>query len=237
MRMRRVILLTSTVQPLVYNNCTGTSDERRDEYLKAIHFYLDNTEYPVIIVDNSNYDFSSVIKDNGRFEALHFWGTSNDCGKGWGECQILRYAFDNSILIAGADQIVKITGRLIINNINSLLRECTDISSVYADADLKLSYPHSYFFCCHPIFFKDELFPRHNLMNDSKKVHFEHVLGISIKSFRTKGVFHEFKQPIHIIGHPGNSNVEYKKPTVIRSCRVLIKYYMNELWNRFKYSR
>ena len=53
----KLIFLTSTVAPRTIK-CSGSADERRKEYLKAIEFYLNNTNSNVLVVDNSGYDFS-----------------------------------------------------------------------------------------------------------------------------------------------------------------------------------
>ena len=41
--MNRVILLTATVHPSVIGKATGSSEERRNEYIDAIKFYLAST--------------------------------------------------------------------------------------------------------------------------------------------------------------------------------------------------
>lgn len=226
---KRVILLTATVSPTIITTGTGSSEERLKEYCEAIDFYLNNTNYPVVVVDNSNYDFSRIINDSSRFEPLFYQGVDIDRGKGWGECDILKYALEHSVLLKGADQIIKITGRLIVKNLNRILSGCDNANAVYADADLKLTYVHSYLFCCPRSFLERGLFPRHGLMNDRGGVHFEHVLGLSIKSCMDYYSYHEFKYPIYLIGHAGSSRVYYKEPSFRRYILVFIKYIINEI--------
>lgn len=227
--MKRVILLTATVHPSIVDKNTGTSIQRRSEYLDAINYYLNNTAYPIVIVDNSNYKFMNDFTTSDRFEALSFQGDDIGKGKGWGECQILKYALMNSSFLRDSDQIIKITGRLIIHNINSILINCNSSNDIYADSNLSLSYTHSYFFVAPPSFFIKEIFNRHEMMNDKKGVHFEHILGISIKSWCQRYNYHEFKLPLYIVGHPGNSNKKYLKPSIKRYIVIYIKYIINEL--------
>lgn len=226
--MKRVILLTATVRPSIVTKDTGSCEERFKEYLEAIDFYMKHTIYPIVIVDNSNYGFSRIIHDSSRFESLSYDGIDIGRGKGWGECDILKYALKHSVLLKDVDQIVKITGRLIVNNINRILSNCRDSNAVYADADLKLTYVHSYFFCCSRSFLERELFPRHDQMYDKEGVHFEHVLGFSIRSSIGEYAFHEINYPIHLIGHAGSSREYYKKPSLIRYILIIIKYIINE---------
>lgn len=72
----KLIFLTSSVAPRTIK-CSGSADERKNEYIKAIHFYLNNTNSNVLIVDNSGYDFSKDIKNN-RFESLSYIGEEKD---------------------------------------------------------------------------------------------------------------------------------------------------------------
>ena len=227
--MYRTILLTSTVKPSVVCNGTGIWLQRREEYLEAIRFYLYHTSYPIVIVDNSNYDFYNDIPRTERFESLHYQAEDIGRGKGWGECGILEYALNKSELLKKTEQIIKITGRLKVINIERLLSLCKDPKCVYADSDLKLIYPHSYFFCCSPNFLYKELLPLRYMMNDQKGVHFEHVLGYAIRKWRKKNMFHVFKYPIYLDGHPGNSSIAYKKPSLFRYVIIYLKYLINDL--------
>ena len=227
--MKRVILLTATVRPSVFSKGIGSSEERLKEYLQAIQFYFDRTVYPIVIVDNSNFDFSGLLPSSSRLESLSYQGIDIGRGKGWGECDILKYALRHSILLRDVDQIIKITGRLIVNNINQILSVCNDPTAIYADADLKLTYVHSYFFCCSRPFLEIALFPRHEQMYDKKGVHFEHVLGSAIRSCLDEYKYHEIKYPIYLIGHAGSSKENYKKPSLTRFLLIFIKYIINEV--------
>ena len=221
----KLIFLTSTVAPRTIK-CSGSADERRKEYLKAIEFYLNNTNSNVLVVDNSGYDFSKDIK-NSRFESLSYIGEENDeifC-KEYYETKILIYGFAHSEFIKRADQIVKITGRHIINNIRLLMAQARNVNCVYADSDLKLTYPHSYVFIAPKVFFKDYLFAKIGFMNDSKNMHFENVFGKCIKEYiKDHGTFAEFAFPIYIIGHPGGSKGKYAKPSIMRYIIIFTKY-------------
>lgn len=230
--MKRVILLTSTVKPFIISKWyNATCEQRKKEYITAILFYLKKFHYPVVIVDNSNYDFNQDIANNSKFEALHYIASDHaTLGKGYGECEILKYAVNNSRFLKDADQIIKITGRLVIQNLQNLLSHANNMSSVYCDSDIHFSFPRSYLFFCPPKFLIDEIFPRHNMMNDSEGVYFERVLGMAIKEWRTKkGGFHQFVYPICIEGHPGETIVPYKLPGITRYLIIMLKYIITEI--------
>ena len=228
--MNRVLLLTSTVYPDI-ENYDVDQEERKNEYISAINYYLKNTFYKIVIVDNSDYNFADDIIDR-RLECLFYKAVKEDAiyGKGYGESKILSYAIENSLFLQNAEQIVKITGRHIIVNIESLLSSCKNADDVYIDVDLNFKYAHSYFFACNKAFLIDYLLPRQEEMNDSKGSHFEHSLAKALMCWKEQGkIHHEFRYPIFIDGHPGNSSIMYKKPTVIRRIKILVKYYLNEI--------
>lgn len=122
------IILTACVNP---NGMSQTvlqdSTIRKSQYLTAIRWYLLNTTIPIVVVENTGYDFSYDFKDfsdSARIEFLSFKGNDYDKskGKGFGEGLILKYAFDNSRLLSNCDAFIKITGRFIVSNVNRIIR-------------------------------------------------------------------------------------------------------------------
>lgn len=184
-----VILLTACVDPkgmsytyLVDNNI------RKRQYIAALTFYLQETSFPIIFCENTLCDFSDLFEDHikvGRLEYITFDGNNFDKsrGKGYGEMEILEYAFNNSCLLKNANRVVKITGRLRCMNINSLIKMnmlvvCSAIQTNYISGkskmmDSKIVIAPSYFF-------KNELISRKNMLNDSAGIYFEHMLFLSI---------------------------------------------------------
>lgn len=120
------ILLTACVSP------GGMSDTllqdptiRSEQYKQALDFYLKETDLPIVFCENTMYDMSRDYKqyiDSGRLEYLTFDGNNYDKkkGKGYGEALILHYAICQSSIINHSKYIIKITGRLVISNINQL---------------------------------------------------------------------------------------------------------------------
>ena len=100
-----------------------------NQYLLALQFYLQNTSCPIVFVDNSNMDKTPFLEYESqygsRLEILSFDGNKvKTQGKGLGEMEIIEYALIHSKfnLLLDKHRIVKITGRLIVRNINSLLK-------------------------------------------------------------------------------------------------------------------
>ena len=101
---------------------------REEQYRKSINFYLKKTKQKIVFCENSGTDISSDYKqyiEEGRIEFLTFDGNNYDksLGKGYGEAKIILYAINNSKFINGVDDcyIVKITGRLQIDNIHDVI--------------------------------------------------------------------------------------------------------------------
>lgn len=161
--MERVLLLTSTVSPKD-NPFVGTMEQRRIEYIRAIKWYLKNTPYKIVIVDNSNYDFSLDIRDT-RLDTFRFDAPFQNKGKGYGELGIIDYGLSHSKSLKFASQIIKITGRHIVTNIMELLDECNDVDAVYEDSNLWLKQAYTYFIVA-PKSFYISLIKYRNFLND-----------------------------------------------------------------------
>ena len=150
-----ILLLTGCINPngMSYTALSNT-EERKAQYIEAINYYISYTRYPIVFVENSGTDisllFTDAIKSN-RMEYLFFSGNKNkERGKGYGECEILQYALEHSVLIntSKSKRIAKITGRLIIRNINSIIRWHTLFTSQHTTLctfNSDLSFPDSRF--------------------------------------------------------------------------------------------
>lgn len=241
--MNKLLFLTSTVEPSKIS-FAGSISQRRAEYVNAIRYYLEETNYPILIVDNSGYDFKQDFPNEKRLECLAYQaGDHSSRGKGYGELNLMMYGFAHSCLIENAHQIVKITGRHIVKNINVLLDSCKQENAVYADVDIHLRFAMSYFFVAPKEFYIKRLFPSVEQLNDKGHFFFEHLLASLLKQWLQAGKnFHEFKQPIYLVGHPGASGIAYKKPGIQRKILIRLKYIIREMMNNkdfiaYKYGR
>ena len=105
------------------------SNEREAQYIKSLEYYITKTNIKnIVFCENSNYKLKNDINkliSNKNFEFLSFEGNQEKSvryGKGYGEGEIMQYAFENSKLISRTNYIAKVTGRLIVKNINTLVR-------------------------------------------------------------------------------------------------------------------
>ncbi len=160
-----VILLTGCICPnttegLVVNN----ADTRKQQYLDAIHWYLNNTPYHIVFCENSGTVISlSELgmrgHDGARLEILTYTSqpTIPERGKGYKEMEIIEYAFQHSAYLSKADIIIKGTGRLKLLNIVSVVKflENKHLEHFICSwMSIKKQHSDSRFFFCSPDYLK-----------------------------------------------------------------------------------
>lgn len=125
-----VVLLTGTIVPNVVDKLAVFQPEvRKNQYLSAIRWYVENTDYRIVFCENSGSDVSPFLnaEEKERVEVLTFAQpqiTDPTKDRGYTEMLILEYALQHSQYLSNADLIVKGTGRLILKNIKSLVGMC-----------------------------------------------------------------------------------------------------------------
>ena len=229
--MKTVILLTGCINPngMAYTSLNNI-EERKEQYVNAIRHYLKKTNYPVVFSENSGTDISHYFQEfikSGQLECLTFQGNQNkEKGKGYGECEIIKYALDNSHIILSFNEvrIVKITGRLIIKNICPIIRihdlffsKRTTLCMINSD----LSFPDSRIIMAHIDFYRAFLLYQEKI-NDSQGYFFEHALCDMIKDNRQYPFSPFFLHP-QVIGMSGSTGKQY--PTEPTSCSFAIRYF------------
>ncbi|REG87733.1 hypothetical protein [Winogradskyella sediminis] len=119
-----VILMTGTIYPNSFETLVlKQPEERKNQYVEAISYYLKETDLKIIFVENSGVSLAKKFETyKKRVEFLTFTALPDipDKGKGAKELEIINYAFDNSIFIKKTSAIIKVTGRLKVLNINKL---------------------------------------------------------------------------------------------------------------------
>ncbi len=126
-----VLLLTGTINtnPKVPFLSVDDSKERKNQYLNALKFYISKSNVKKIVFCENSCEkmpdsLEMLAKENNvDFEWLSFNGNVENTiiyGKSFGESEIIDYALDNSRLLKNTNYFIKITGRLIVKNINTL---------------------------------------------------------------------------------------------------------------------
>lgn len=136
--MLKTLLLTWTIKPSLKTLWKNSSDldflEREKSYIKAIVFYITQSDFDQIIFwENSWYNISIwsclealANKYNKKIEIIQFLWNPLYPEKYWYWCweaEIFDYIIDNSKLIKNTDCFYKITGRYILLNVNDILKK------------------------------------------------------------------------------------------------------------------
>lgn len=220
--MKSLLFLTACVNPkgMAYTKL-NVPEVRLQQYKAALNWYLMNTDFQILLVENSNWDFSEDYKayiECGRLEFMAFDGNSYERsrGKGYGEAIIMEYGLRHSKLIQNMDNsdlLVKVTGRLLCDNLKAIVVANQRPSTVYANIakdDWGGNICSSQFVVAPIVFWRDCFLPQREKLNDAACYHFEHLLYDSVEQWRKNGGnFCEFWTPPIIKGVSGTSGTPF----------------------------
>lgn len=235
-----VILLTACVNP---GNMPHTSitnqDIRLQSYIDALEFYTNKINCPIVFVENSGVDISNFIENKENIEFITFKGNNFDKkkGKGYGEGEIIKYAFQNSKILKECNNklIIKITGRHIVNNIRTILQIDNILSigqeRVVAHIHKKSRITNSAMFIGSKKFFIDYFLANINNIDESKHIWFEHALYNAMYQYSKdkKGKCVNIPIELHKTGKCGSTGSTFKKPNLKQHITCIIKFVLYKL--------
>lgn len=127
-------IVTGTISPAPQMSHLILRDvgERLKQYEESLRFLLCSEAFKkVVFCENSNYGtaelsyLTDIAAENGvELELLSFQGNEEKAcihGKGYGEGEIMDYVFSHSELIRTETYFVKLTGRLKVDNLKSIV--------------------------------------------------------------------------------------------------------------------
>lgn len=137
--MKIPLLLTATINPNGMKGAKFAPEERLQMYVEAVSFYIgklseyaieNGTQY-IVFAENSGFDevaFVNMLKKRPNVEIEYLNIETEDfkihLGKGYNEFLLLQKAIKKSKIIRKYGCFFKLTGRLKVLNITSLLCEC-----------------------------------------------------------------------------------------------------------------
>ena len=212
-----IILLTATIVPNTNTTLTiKDSKLRLNQYLEALNFYVENTKFRIVFVENSNYNINTEILKNDRIEYITYCENEEipDRGKGYKESKIIDIALEKSKFIKEASYIIKITGRLKVLNINKLFKYSKIANNKIVMCNIyKLGKMDSRCFLFYKSFWSS--FKRYqSKLNSNNSYSFERALWNSAKDFNSLGVLNYYKQldkALLIEGYSGGYGTPYHK--------------------------
>ena len=198
--MSTPLLLTATTNPGETINVTVNSvEDRRQQYLDTLEFYLEVGVFKkIIFAENSGDDLTFLASAQKKaaqagveLEILEKCG-SNDWptyGKGRGELSIIQQAFSRSIWLQEENtRALKITGRYVVKNVVELVKKVNQSDAeVICDLRGNLSTADARFFAASKRFIEEDFFPKFELIDDRQEIYFEHVLAQAVHSSMSKG--------------------------------------------------
>lgn len=125
--------MTGTIAPgAVSTLLLRWEEERLNQYIESLEYLIRSRAVTkIIFCENSNYGvkrleyLQKTARTEGiQLELMSFQGDDKQVGlhgKGYGEGEIMEYILRNSRLIQGEDFFIKITGRMKIDNIKSIV--------------------------------------------------------------------------------------------------------------------
>ena len=135
--MTTTLILTSTVNVNLRKECVFQTDvnSRIETYLKSVLQWLKNTNFNIVLVENSGYKFDELYNEKeiykNRFEVITFMESEleeaaflkNNDSKGNSEVFAINYVYRNSKLIKSSNFIIKITARFYIDELEEYLSQ------------------------------------------------------------------------------------------------------------------
>lgn len=210
-------------------------ETRKEQYMESLKWYINETDIVnICYCDNSMApcDVDLVMLANSKGKRLEWLSFQGDCekvaeqGKGYGEGEILDYAFKNSQLVNEADVLIKITGRLNALNIKTILK-FTDRR--YSYFEMHRGYVDSRCYVVKKQDYLKYLLGLKNEVDDNKRYYIEHVLFDKIKNNTRR--FHPLPFALNISGISGSMGVEYKDTAVKHIAKSLKRFILSVIWH------
>lgn len=206
--------------PAVPANAISDPEERLAQYLNSIghaidHYHLFNK---IIFCENTGYshDYASLFeqakKKGKELEVLSFIGNQQviqQRGKGYGEGETIEYALKNSTLLKDRPSFFKLTGRLIIKNLDRIAASAdAENGFIWHPKEIyrrKSDHVETYFFKVSREFYTEYLLDGYRQVDEINHLYIEHIFFDRLKNLNLRA----FKHPLQIIGNSGTSGKPY----------------------------
>lgn len=187
--------------------------ERRKQVIDSIKFYITHTSIEnIVYCDNSNafpdFELGLLATTNRKkFEWISFEGNqkmSEQKGKGYGEGEIVDYAIEHSRLLKKENvYIIKVTSRLIVENIELLLQHIS-LDRLYFSPMFK-NYIDTKVYMMPKKIYRNFFSELHLSVEDVKGRYLEYIFAECIKSKKIK--YNRFIVAPKIMGVSGTFGV------------------------------
>mgnify|MGYP004453238563 FL=1 len=221
--MNRTLIITGCIEPVKQNFLKILDvNERLEQYIESVEYYIKESlcEH-IIFCENSDFKYDSsqlmeLARENKKnFEWISFKGNQllvQQRGKGIGEGEVIDYAISNSKF--EIEQIEKVTGRLIIKNIQKIEKKLK--SKTYINADVYIfndgkSFDTRFYACSLDTYIKD-ISPSYRESNDRDNKNIERLLYKKLTNSKCTPGYPMFK------GKSGGFGYEYEEKFFRTEC-------------------
>ena len=197
-------------------------DQRLKQYLQSIDYAI--TEYKtiskIVFCENTgfDYDYTSLKKKainlGKTLEILSFKGDYNEIkqkGKGYGEGEIIDYALKSSKTLIECEAFYKLTGRLIVANMDKIVATTLSDNSFIFHPKLIYAMPvdhiETYFYKTSKELYISRLIDSYQEVDESKFRFLEHIFYERLSNFNIRS----FKIAPIINGYSGTSGEHYNE--------------------------
>ncbi len=219
-----VLLLTGAIdikELFIPSTTIIDTNDRLSQYLKSIDYAITHYESipEIVFCENTNftYDYTSLkekaINKGKKLEVISFSGdyiSIKQKGKGFGEGEIIQYALNNSKLLEKCDAFIKLTGRLIVTNMDRIVATTTtDCSFIYHPKmiyQMPVDHIETFLYKADKKFYIQHLIDAHQEVDESRFRYLEHIFYERLSNFNLRS----FNLHPNISGLSGTSGNPYE---------------------------
>ena len=181
------LLLTGTIDPSKFNNTMTTLTDvhiRLHQYEAAIEWWIRKSNFKnIIFIENSGFLFDvqkyTQLAELNQKKFEYIPGTpyveeTIAHGKSYGEIKLISEAIEKSKLLKKENSFYKCTGRLIIKNVNKILKANYKSDTVFTGIPTD-QWAFTWFFSVNRDFYQKYLSDAYEYVDDQNGIYMENV--------------------------------------------------------------
>jgi len=234
-----VLLLTGAIDIKEFNIPSTTItevNERLSQYLTSIDFAI--THYhlitDIVFCENTGFSFDykplkeKAIANGKNLEIISFIGDYSRIaqkGKGFGEGEIIKYALNTSKILVECSTFFKLTGRLIVKNMDQIVATTrSENSFIYHPKTIyrmPVDHIETFFYKVDKSIYTENLMDAYEEVDEPRYRYLEHIFYERLFNFN----FQSFKLAPQISGISGTSGESYisgTKATILEKINYFI---------------
>lgn len=229
-----VLLLTGAIDIGSFNVPSTTIvdvNERLSQYIASIDYAIEHYKSisEIVFCENTDYIFDysplkeKALKNGKKLEVISFKGDYSSIqrlGKGYGDGEIIEYALNKSEIIRQCDVLYKLTGRLVVKNMDKIVAATQSVNSFiyYPKSIYKIPNDHieTYFYKVDKNLYIKYLIDAYRDIDEAQFRYLEHLFykrlsKIDLQSFRLVPLISGFSGTSGMSYEPGQKEMILEK--------------------------